>query len=287
MRITDMINEKLDAGKRLSVADMHTFQMDTYSIPAEQIQPYALIIKPENDAQAKAFDHLKNWDFRFETHQVGASVYETWYQFMVKNTFSDELLKNKVWGFQTPQKAVMALGEILPDANNIWFDDVTTAQHETRDDIVRRSFTDAMDWLSKNYGADPNRWEWGNMHKVSIAHGAFAGIPVLGQLFGSSAYPFPGSDFSVNLAYSSYFAYGEASTNYNVLVAAQQRQIIDLSNWDSMLAVNSGGQNGNLFHPQREDQTPLWVAGEYYTVPFSQQAAEKNATDTLILNPIK
>jgi penicillin amidase len=291
MRITSMINEKLNAGKLLTVEDMHTFQMDTYSLPAKQMEPYALAaIKPKNDAEVKALDYLKNWDLRFETDRIGASVYETWYQFMIKNTFSDEMIKNTVWGYQFPQKAVMALAQILPDANNAWFDDVTTPEHETRDDIVRRSFTNAMDWLNKNYGSDPSQWQWGKMHKVRIAHFALDSVPVLGQIFGTSIYSFPGDEFTVSLAYSANFAYDSTknpSTGYWVWVAAQQRQIIDLSNWDAMLAITATGQNGNLFHPQREDQTPLWVAGKYYTVAFSRQAAEKSAVDTLILNPGK
>ncbi len=289
MRITDMINEKLDAGKLLSMEDMHTFQMDTYSYPAREMRPYLLdTVKPENDSQTKALDYVKNWDLRFETDRIGAAVYNVWYQFMVKNTFSDELIKNKIWGWQTPQKAVMALAQVLPDENNPWFDNVTTSQKETRDDIVRSSFTDTMTWLNKNYGSDPGQWAWGNMHKVRIPHPALDSVPFLGQLYGTNTYSFPGDDFTVNLAYSANFSYSNASdTGFWIWVAAQQRQIIDLSNWDAMQAINSTGQNGNLFHSQKEDQTSLWVAGKYYTVPFSRQAAEASAADTLILIPGK
>ncbi len=154
--------------------------------------------------------------------------------------------------------------------------------------MVRRSFTDAMTWLNKNYGADPSQWQWGKMHTVRIPHFMLDSVPVLGQIFGSSTYAFPGDEFTVNLAYSANFAYsGGTDTAYNIWVAAQQRQIIDLNNWDAMLAVDSTGQNGNLFHPQREDQTPMWVAGKYYTVSFSRAAAEKNAANILILSPTK
>lgn len=289
-RITKMIQDKIDAGQLLTMEDMHTFQMDTYSMPAAEMRPYLLAaVKPETDQQTKAFNNVKDWDLRFETDRVGASVYDSWYIFMIKNTFTDELIQKKVWGFHTPQKAVMALAAILPDANNAWYDDVTTPQKETRDDIIRRSFTEAVDWLSKNHGSDPNGWAWGNIHTVRIPHFALDGVPVLGQLFGSSTYAFPGDEFTVDLAYSQNLTYTGTDKNggFYIWVAAQQRQIIDLSNWDDSLAIDSTGQNGNLFHPQREDQTPMWVTGKYSTVSFSKEAAEKTAVDTLNLLPAK
>lgn len=288
-RITDMINAKLEAGQLLTMEDMHAFQMDTYSYPADLFVPYVLAaVEPEADTQSKAFENLKNWDLRLETDRVGASVYETWYQFMIKNTFADEMTENKVWGVQTNQKAVMALAQIVPDADNAWFDDVNTPERETRDEIIRRSFTDAISWLTKNYGSNPDDWAWGRMHTVRLPHFALDPVPVLGRLFGSRTYAFPGDPFTVDLAYSGYFAYsGGADKNYGVWVAAQQRQIIDLNNWDGVWSVNSSGQSGHLFNPQREDQIPLWVAGKYYTASFSRAAAEQSAANTLILEPAK
>jgi acyl-homoserine lactone acylase PvdQ len=114
------------------------------------------------------------------------------------------------------------------------------------------------------------------------------GVPVIGQIFGTKTYPFPGDPFTVNLAYSQNFAFtGGVEPSFQVWVAAQQRQIIDMSNLDTMLSVDSTGQNGNVFNPQKEDQTPAWVTGKYYTVSFTRAAAEKTAVDTLILEPTK
>ena len=289
-RITDMISEKIKAGKLLTAEDMHGFQMDTYSYPGRTFRPYVLdAVKPANDAQTKAYNNLKNWDLRAETDRTGAAVYETWYQFMIKNTFTDEMIKAHVWGYQTPQKAVMALDQIIADGNNAWYDDVNTPEKETRDQIIVKSFNDAMNWLTQNYGANPDDWAWGKVHLVRLPHFALDGVPTLGQIFGSGTYAAPGDPFTVDLAYSANFSYDDLSKtkSFNVWVAAQQRQIIDLSNWDLMQAVDSTGQNGNLFNPQREDQTPLWVTGKYYTVPFSKDAVDKSAADTLMLNPTK
>jgi len=61
--------------------------------------------------------------------------------------------------------------------------------------------------------------------------------------------------------------------------------IIDLSNWDLMLAVNSTGQSGHIFHPNFKDQISLWQNVEYRPVPFTRNAVEKSADVKLILTP--
>ncbi|HUV47842.1 MAG TPA: penicillin acylase family protein [Actinomycetes bacterium] len=43
------------------------------------------------------------------------------------------------------------------------------------------------------------------------------------------------------------------------------------------------GQSGHVFDPHYTDQTEAWVTGDTYPWPFTVDAAEAAATDTLIL----
>jgi len=52
-----------------------------------------------------------------------------------------------------------------------------------------------------------------------------------------------------------------------------------------MLAVNSTGQSGHIFHPNFKDQIPLWQNVEYRPSPFTFSAVEKTAVGKLILIP--
>jgi penicillin amidase len=282
-RINELIASQLAAGHLFNMQDMHDIQTDTYSYPAEIFRPYLLAaVEPENALQAQALAYASEWDLRCETDRVGASIYETWYSFMVENTFDDELLQNTVWGYYYPQKQVLALAGIIGDPNNEWFDDVGTPQRETRDDIIRRSFAEAVDWLRSGYGRDVGKWEWRRMHTVTIPHAALNGVPVLQDIFGSRIYPFPGDAFTVNLAFS---GRNDEQKHYGVWVAAQQRMILDLEDWDAMLASNSTGQSGHLAHPNREDQTPVWQGAGYHVMPFNRQAVEATANVVLTLTP--
>ena len=81
--------------------------------------------------------------------RVAASLVETILGYVMRYTFGDDLgkLTNDYL-----DNGVPVLLRLLPDNNNAWFDDTTTAARETRDDILRRSFTDALADLQKRLG---------------------------------------------------------------------------------------------------------------------------------------
>jgi penicillin amidase len=275
-RITDL----LATGDHFTVEDMQNIQAETYSLPAKALRPYLLEIEPENGLQAKALALVEAWDLRLEMDSVGASIYETWYLFMLRNTLGDDLGEALLAEYQrNPDEHVPMMSELMADADHAWFDDVNTPQVETRDDIVRHSLADALDWLSERYGKDPDGWEWGRMHTIIFAHTPLgqSGIAPLERLFNSSTVPVPGGQFSVNTA-----AYGEL---FQVFFGTSQRMIVDLSDPGNMLTVNSTGQSEHLFHAHREDQVSMWRDVEYRSVPLTWEAIEANAKAILTLAP--
>jgi penicillin amidase len=169
--------------------------------------------------------------------------------------------------------------ELMPEADHAWFDDVNTPGVETRDDIVRRSLADAVDWLSERYGKDPDRWEWGRMHTVTFVHTPLgqSGIAPLERIFNSETVPVRGSSFSVSATYW--------NRPFEVNVGASQRMIVDLSDWGNSLAINTTGQSEHLFHPHREDLISMWQNVEYHPMSFTQEAVEANAQAVLTLTP--
>ena len=80
-------------------------------------------------------------------------------------------------------------------------------------------------------------------------------------------------------------SFNEHNPTFAVVHGSSQRMIMDLSDWDLMLAINTTGQSGHLFHPNFKDQISMWQKVEYHPVPFTRAAVEKNAEATLILIP--
>jgi penicillin amidase len=171
--------------------------------------------------------------------------------------------------------------ELMPQDDSPWFDDTTTPQVETRDDIVRRSLADAVAWLSDRHGDNPERWEWGRLHTKTFVHQPLgqSGIGLLEGVFSSDTIAARGDNYTVDAAAfdnNQPFAMGSG---------VSQRYIADLNDLDNSRIIHTTGQSGHLFHPHREDFIPLWQSVEYHPMLYSRQAVESYAEATLTLTP--
>lgn len=283
-RINVLLQDLIARGRPLTMEDMRLIQADNYSYADNDLWPYVIAVKPGNAREAKALNYIKNWNKSFDNDSVGGAIFKVWYYFMDRNVFDDELQKYHVWGNYYPLKRIQALIKIMPDPKNPWFDDVYTPQIETRDDMIKKSLKQTVDWLTNEYGADMAHWTLGRIQTVNLRHQLFGDVPVLKEFFNSrETLPFSGSPTSVAFAYS----YRTPPGKFNITFAANQRQIISIGRWDDMLAINSTGASGHLFHPHREDQVARWAKIQYHPMPFSPEAVAKNSREVLYLEPSK
>ena len=221
---------------------------------------------------------MNAWDLNCTTANVGPSIYETWFRFLFEDTVRDTYGPDRSVDLDdlTVNKQILMMVKAMADPNSPWF----KGQNRSRDEIVRRSFAEAVDWLSKNYGSDPAQWEWGRLHTVTFFHVPLgvSGIAPLERIFNGQTIPAPGCLMSVNAA-------GNWSEWPTVDFGVSMRAIMDVGNWDNSVAVLVPGQSGNVFNPHREDQIFLWQQVQYHPMPFSRKAVEEAAEDTLTLTP--
>ena len=277
-RITDL----LTADGNITQEEIRDIQAQTYSLPAEALRPYLLDIEPENDLQTRALAQLEAWDLYNETDRTGPSIYQAWYWFLVQDTLADELgddLMHEYLGYSSTHVPMME--DLLGQADSPWFDDITTSQIETRDDILRRSLAHAVAWLSEHHGDAPEQWEWGKLHTMTFVHQPLgqSGIGLLESLFNSKPIPARGDNFTVDAAS---FGFNDP---FAMVHGSSQRFVADLSDLDRSRMVQTTGQCAHLFHPHREDFIPLWVDVESHPMLFSREAVEANADATLTLVP--
>ena len=88
----------------------------------------------------------------------------------------------------------------------------------------------------------------------------------------------PGDGFTVNST-------GSAGKSFEQTGGASFREIIDLSDWDRSLAVNTPGQSGVPAEKHYSDLLPLWDKGEYFPLLYSRDAIERNLEQRLVLQP--
>ena len=276
-RITDM----LAADQSISLEDMSDIQSQTYSLPAEALRPYLQAMQPATEVEASALDTINSWDLLNETDRAGAAIFQVWYWFLVTDTLSDELgddLLSAYLPYDTSHVPMMV--ELMKRPDNPWFDDTGTAQVEARDDIVRRSFSEAVAWLEAKLGK-PSKWEWGKLHTMVFVHQPLgqSGIGVIEWLFNTRAIPARGDNFTVDAAWLNY------SEPFQMSGGASQRLIVDLGNWSNSLSIHTTGQSGHLFHRHRADMVHSWQNIEYHPLIFDRDTAEADAEATLTLTP--
>jgi penicillin amidase len=173
------------------------------------------------------------------------------------------------------------LTALMAQPRDPWFDDRRTRAVETRDDLVRKSFSQAVAWLAAERGEDPAGWTWGSLQTASFAHQplGMSGVAPLEKIFNSSPVPAPGWEGTVNLA-------GAESTGpFRVGFGVSQRFVADLADLTRSVAVNSTGQTSVVFHRHREDQVSLWSAGRFHPVLASREAVDRESESTLVLAP--
>ena len=278
-RITDLLKAK----EKLSIEDFRDIQSDIYDIPAGIFTPYALQVEPGTAQEKQALEILKKWDFKDRADEAAPAIYQVFYVKLLKNILQDKLgepLFNEYLRAMGGSGDVHAIfmESIMKDRDSAWFDDAGTPARETREDIVKRSFADALVELSSKLGADPVKWKWGDIHATWFRH-PLGRIPGLDAIFSLGPVPTAGSRYTVNVAAFDY------NNPYSVVALPSYRQIIDWSNPDKSLAMHTTGQSGLVFSPHYGDMVLKWLNMEYHTMLFNRADIEAQKQALLILRP--
>ncbi len=258
---------------RFSAEEFARMQTDSYSQWAKEIVPYIMNAMQDSALgipdEVRLMEYFKNWDFEFRTSDIATSVFEEFIVHLLRNTFADEmgdeLFHDWVMLANVPIRVVTALLQADPDN---WFDDISTPQVETRDMIIRKSLREACTDLRDRLGDDMKRWQWGNLHTVTLQH-PFGMKKPLDRIFNVGPYPVDGA--------STALISGEYDFNdpYAVTVGPSFRQIFSLGSGETR-AVLAGGESGQVFDPHYADQVPLWLHGtsrieHWGTLPAQQE----------------
>ncbi len=274
-RIADLLRAK----DKLSQADFAAIQGDVYSIPLVQLQKYVTAVTTEGFLQQRAIQHVKVWDGRLTTDNVGGTIVEVTYQRLLVNLFASKMGKELFASYQgmdnASRRAVLSL---LNQPTSDWWDDPLTPKRETREDIVKLSYAQATDWLGSQFGDAPEEWRWSRLHTATFAH-PLGSVQPLDRLFNAGPIAAPGGVFTV-------FATSFKGTNpYAVGSVSSMRQILDLANWDNALTVNTTGQSGQPLDKHYADMVNLWRDVQYTPFNFSRGALDKTREGVLVLTP--
>jgi penicillin amidase len=269
-RIRSVIELAKQDHHKLTVTDMELLQSDITSLPALEFQKLIRSTPLNDDATLSGF---LRWDAKLTRQSSDAALYEVWFQQICRSLgqrFSkehgrryDDLSPHTVLGMLTnPDKDVFGTG-----------DNALVG----RDQMLAETLGSARKELGRLLGDDGSKWSWGRLHTVGFRHSLDhePGAKDLLDLRGRSR---PGDGYTVN-------ATGTDGDSWEQVSGASYREILDTSNWDQSVAVNTPGQSGQAGSPHYSDLLPLWDASRYFPLVYSRKAVEAETTDPLVLEP--
>ncbi|MBU7041209.1 MAG: penicillin acylase family protein [Theionarchaea archaeon] len=240
-RINTLLREK----ELLTMEDMIRIQSDIYDIPASIITPMIVeVITPQNDAEEEALHYLKTWDYNDERTQVAPLIYHTFLDNFMENIFHDEYEEAGIP--DAPYPTTETLENMLKACGRTnFFDDVSTSEVETAQDIIQKSFQETIEQLVDQFTEDVTTWSYGQKHIFSLEHLIGSVVTALNY----PQFPYDGSSNTVDVAW------GWTSKG-----GPSWREIID---FDHDLCMYPGGQSGNPFSRHYTDFVELWKESQY------------------------
>ena len=278
-RIMDMI---VNAPGPIDIAYIQEMQGDNYDANAATLVPLLaqLAFQAGTPNQAVALDMLKTWDTQAGMESAAAAVFEVFWKNLMADTFNDDLPEEYRPEGGSRWFEVMRNIVIQPD-NFFWDDKTTTDRIEKRDDILARSFTEAVTEIEQLQGKDPAKWNWGDLHTATFVNQTLgvSGIAPIEALFNRGPFRVSGGDAIVN-------ATGwNATLGYVVDWLPSMRMIVDLGNLSNSVTVHTTGQSGHAYHPHYIDMADLWLNIQYYPMLWDEQAITSASEGNLHLLP--
>ncbi|MBI4926144.1 MAG: penicillin acylase family protein [Anaerolineae bacterium] len=276
-RITQMIQ---GAAGQVDVATIQRMQADALDANGPVYVPLLaqMNFKAASPNQAVAMDLLLKWDYQARADSPAAAVFASFWRHLLQNTFNDEL-PERYWpdGGSRWNEIMRRL-----TADSTWWDDQATPEMvESREDMLNKSFAEAVSELEKTLGRDPAQWRWGDLHAATFRNQTLgeSGVAPIENLLNRGPFPTGGGEGIVNA--TGWSVVDGYETNW----LPSMRMIVDWSNLNQSVTVHTTGQSGHAYHPHYADMAPLWAGNQYYPMLWDTQVILQDAAGHLVLTP--
>ncbi|HID85276.1 MAG TPA: penicillin acylase family protein [Anaerolineales bacterium] len=275
-RIVDLIEA---APAPVDAAYIARMQMDNYDASAAFLVPLLQQVDLQDEHLRQRRALFDGWDFQMDMDSASAALYAAFWNHLLADTFRDEL-PEKYWP-EGGSRWFEVVYRLVQRPDSPWWDDKNTPAVETRDDILRRAFAEAVDELEARFGPDPRRWAWGKMHTLTLRNQTLgkSGIAPIEAFFNRGPYPTSGSGSIINATS------WDARKGYEVSWLPSMRMIVDLSDLSRSLTIHTTGESGHAYHPHYVDMTDMWRLGQYHPMLWTRAQVEAAAETVLRLEP--
>jgi penicillin amidase len=223
-RIRQLLDKQIADHRPFTIEDMERIEQDAYSLHAERDEPLFTGWTAKDPSAEKARAMIAQWDRVLTKDTVPGAIYVRW-------TTTD-----------AGRKAVNAKPGLERQA------------------LVEQGLRQALDRLTKDWGADWSAWRYGRINESKLQH-QFV------DQFSLEPVERPGGFNSVNAT------------------GANFRRIIDFADVDKTMGTNAPGESAQPGSPYYGNTREKLADGIYFNLPFSRAHVEKVAAHTLTLVP--
>ena len=265
----DRISDMIGAGKASDVAANCALQTDAFSALALRL---VALLPVSGITPAQAL--LRLWDGRSDSGSAAALLFENWLSShlrpaLLARVAPDQNLRKYLLPGNIPTVVRLLEGEHPILAKRAGLQDA-----EARGTFLTKTLNDAWHDISARFGNNPDKWQWGDLHKGWFDHA----LTPLDCNYDVGPLSKGGSSTSVMLAHY------EAS-DYRVRIGASVRMVVDVGAWDNSLWINAPGQSGLPGDAHYDDLAPLWAKGAYVPMLYSEKAIDNATQRRLELTP--
>jgi penicillin amidase len=255
------------------VESSKALQTDVFSMPAARLARLLGALEGRDDDQRKALALLLAWNCELNAASAPAALFEVWWTRRLRPGLLLRLNPDAA------TRALMGVGDPAGVLNCLEAPSPLLEIPE-RDALLLTTLGQAFADCRDAMGETPAEWSWGRLHKAFFAHAASTVVDRPPQRLDVGPFDIGGSDSSpMNTHYR--------PDDFRLTIGASFRMVIDVGAWDNSVCVNTPGQSGDPRSPHYADLAPIWAAGEYIPLLYTQTAVEKAATKRIRLEPIQ
>lgn len=242
----------------------------------------AVDVKSLSSKENKAISILKKWNGSNNLKDLAPTIYNKCIKVYLKNTFQDELGETDFKTLLSTHIIKQIIAPQIKNENSIWWDNVATENKiESREEVLTKSFHEAIAALEKQLGKDLNLWTWDKVHSLEHKH-PLGQVAALRRIFNVGPFEVPGSNEVINNLMFDFTDNGK----YTVKAGPSTRRVIDFSDIENSQSVLPTGQSGNPFSKHYNDQAEMYNSGKFRKMKLNREEIIKTSTKLVFIPKI-